>query len=471
MTLFALLFAAILPTQKLPFSIDASEDAAAEFPGAPHLQAFSFGQWNGKWVFIGGRTAGYHSVGGGSADFLRADSNQDVWVVDTTSQPARTYRAAVSQLPARLAPVKDQWTSTAQLYFQDGPALYIAGGYGQDRAGNWVTFPLISQVDLPSLIDGVMKNQLSGVSIAFARSPLVQSAGGQLMKLPDGYFYVVMGHLFQGNYGAFEGQGEHNGGAVSQTYLNEIRKLRIVRNVEGLSVTLVDTYKDEAAFHRRDLNVTPILGPGGLGLAAYGGVFTPDTQLSYSHPVYLMGSSPAVDLDFDQKMNAYSCAHLLVYEKATQRMFTTFFGGISRHFWDPAAEKFIENARVGSKTESTYLDGLQWSDQISTIRREMGTGRGQTGEFVHAAPLPAFVGADAVFIPASAIPRSLPDTDILALDDLPKGRVLAGYLYGGIRAFPYGFPYTKTAKPYNAGTVPTKVSDLILRVYLSAVSH
>src|SRR6266700_2633217 len=155
-----LLLATALPAARLPFTIEATEDASADFPGAPRIQSFSFAQWQGRWVFIGGRTAGYHSVGGGPAEFLREEANREVWVVDTTVKPARTYHVPVDRLPADLTPVKDQWTSTAQLYFQDGAKLYVAGGYGQDHAGKWITFPLISQVDLPRLIDGVMRGEL-----------------------------------------------------------------------------------------------------------------------------------------------------------------------------------------------------------------------------------------------------------------------------------------------------------------------
>ena len=59
------LFLAVLSLTKLPFGIDASEDVSKDFPGAPHIQSFSFGQWEGRWVFIGGRIAGYHNAGGG----------------------------------------------------------------------------------------------------------------------------------------------------------------------------------------------------------------------------------------------------------------------------------------------------------------------------------------------------------------------------------------------------------------------
>src|SRR6516164_7493584 len=136
-------------TPTVPFAIEATEDVASQFPGAPRLQSFSFAQWKGRWVFIGGRISGYHAVGGGSAEFLKADANRDVWVVDTNVKPAQTYHASIEQLPAKMSLVGAQWASTGQLYFQDGEQLYICGGYGLDLSGKWVTFDIVSRVNLP----------------------------------------------------------------------------------------------------------------------------------------------------------------------------------------------------------------------------------------------------------------------------------------------------------------------------------
>jgi hypothetical protein len=292
-----------------------------------------------------------------------------------------------------------------------------------------------------------------------------------LIKLRDGYFYLVMGHNFQGSYTAFEGQGEHNvTEAASQTYLNEIRKLKITAAGDrGLHVSLAEKFEDATEFHRRDLNVTPIRSPKGLGLAVYGGVFTPETQLAYDKPIYLFESSkPIVDSGFQQRMNAYACPRLLIYDKSGETMYTTLFGGISPYFWNAAAGTFVENPRVGTKVEVKYLDGLQWSDQISTIERVMATGKEKTGEAVHPALLPAFVGAGAVFIAAPGMARAELEAGILDLEALRGARTLVGYIYGGIRAFPYQFPYNKTATPYSSGTVPTRPSELILKVYVEA---
>ncbi len=464
-----LLFAVVAPPTQLPFTVEACDDASSQFPGAPHVQSFAFGQWQGRWVFIGGRIAGYHSVGGGAAEFLEKDANQDVWVVDTKVTPAKTYHAPLAQLPASLSPVRNQWSSAALLYVQDGSKLYVAGGYGRDHSGKWVTFPLISQVDLPQLIDGVLRGQLPASSIMFAYSPLVQSAGGELIKL-DSDFYLVMGHVFNGTYTAFEGQGEKSRESVSQIYLNEIRKLKIDCEAKtGLTVRLIEAFKDEAEFHRRDLNATESLSPQGLGLAVYGGVFTPDTQLSYSKPIYLIpGKPPVVDASFEQKMNAYNCPRLLLYSKAFQTMHTTLFGGISRHTWNAAASTFLENPKVGDKSAAVYLDGMQWSDQISTISRVMRRGEENTRETVQPSSLPAFLGADGVFIPLSDVARARQGTSILDLDALPPRKTLVGYIYGGIRAYPYQFPYNKAAAPYNSGAAPSKPSDMILKVFVDA---
>jgi hypothetical protein len=458
----AVLVSAALSAADLPFTVEATEDASAQFPGAPRVQSFSFAQWKGRWVIIGGRMAGYHSVGGKMAEFLRTDANRDVWVVDTTASPARTNHVSVDKLPPALAAVGDQWAATAQLYYQDRDQLYIAGGYGQDHEGKWLTFPIVSRVDLPRLIDGVMKGEIPADAIAYANSPLVQSSGGELMKLADGFFYVVMGHDFEGSYTTFEGQSEQNAAASSQTYLNEIRKIRIASSGPGkLSVSLVETYKHPTEFHRRDLNVAYILSRKGLGLAVYGGVFTPDTQLGFAKPIYLFpDSQPSVDEAFEQKMNAYSCAKMLFYDSAAETMYTTLFGGISRHAWDASSGGFVENPRTGTKTSNVYRDGLQWSDQVSTIRR----GKDGTSEFVHPIAMAGFLGTNAVFIPNPDLTRAAPDTDILELQSLKK-RTLVGYVYGGIRAAPYQFPYMKTSTPYNSGTIPSKPSDLILRVF------
>lgn len=79
--------------------------------------------------------------------------------------------------------------------------------------------------------------------------------------------------------------------------------------------------------------------------------------------------------------------------------------------------------------------------------------------------LPGYLGTDAVFIPAPGMRR---EGSVLLLDALRGTRTLVGYIFGGIQAFPYSFPYLKSSKPYNAGAVPTRPSEQILKVYVQA---
>ncbi len=454
------------PSANLPFVIEASEDVAARFPGAPKLQSFAWAQWGGKWVFIAGRTTGYHGVGAADADFPRAASNDRIWVVDADGNgPARTYSMRVAQLPASLAAVKDQWLSSNPLFFQDQTTLYLAGGYGLNSTGKWVTYPILSAVDLPALIEGVMRGQDTfSKTISWTTSDLVQSAGGELIKLDDGMFYLAGGHVFMGSYRDFEGGNEQKTATASQTYLAEIRKLKVERARKmQLSVTLVERYSDPE-FARRDMNAGfTILADGHtLGAALYGGVFTKD-QLNFSKPVYWDASARPHPDSFEQKMSAYACATLKMFDPGSKTMYTTFFGGISRWTWDEQKGAFSEAPLVGDKTKPVYFDGMPWIDRISTLAR-----RAQSSEeFVQPAKLGAFVGTNAAFIPVAGLKRIREDADVFDLATLPGKRTLIGYIYGGIRAFPKEFPYLDSSRSYSSGNIPTKPNDIILAVYVT----
>jgi hypothetical protein len=296
----------------------------------------------------------------------------------------------------------------------------------------------------------------------------VQSTGGELVKLDDGFLYLIGGHVFMGSYRGFEAADEKNTSKASQTYLSEIRKLRVTRAAPGkLDVSLVQSFPDPE-FGRRDLNATlTILDDGkSLGAAAYGGVFTKD-QLNFTHPIWIKaGAAPQVEDRFEQKMSAYSCAKMLLYDPESSAIYTTFFGGISRWRWNDGSRQFVQAPLFGDKTQpGGYLDGLPWINEISTLVRHQG----KLAEFAQQdSRLPGYVGANAAFLPAAGLKRIREDAPIFDLRQFRGKRVLVGYLFGGIRAYPKEFPYTEEARDYNSGTVPTKPNDLILKVYVTA---
>jgi len=453
-----------------PIVVEASEDASAEFAGAPRLQSFAWAQWDGKWIFIAGRTGGYHGVGQGDVDFPRARANQRIWVIEPPSSGrAKVYSFAVADLPASLSTVKDQWLSSNLLHFQDNDTLYLAGGYGENSKGDLVTYPVISSVSLPALVNGVIHGKDSfSKTIAWGESPLVQSTGGGLVKLEDGFFYLIGGHVFTGSYRSFEAADEKDTPKASQTYLGEIRKLRVSNAGGGkLNVSQVESYKNPE-FARRDFNagLTMLDDGKSLGAAVYGGVFTKD-QLNFTHPILIAtGSEPKVHANFDQKMSAYSCATLLLYDPESAAMYTTFFGGISRWRWNDRMRQFLAAPVAGDKTMQTgYFDGMPWINEISTVVRSGG----RMAEFVQQDErLPGYLGTNAAFLPAAALKKIREDADILDLRQFRGKRVLAGYIFGGIRAFPKEFPYTEESREYSSGNIPAKPSDMILKVYVSA---
>jgi hypothetical protein len=438
--------------------------------GAPRLHSFASAQWDGKWVFIAGRSGGYHGVGQRDVDFPRTGANQRIWVIEPPlSGTAKIHSFPVADLPSSLAAVKDQWLSSNLLHFQDEETLYLAGGYGENSAGELVTYPIVSAVNLPALIDGVIHGKDTfSKTIAWAESPLVQSAGGALLKLNDGYFYLIGGHVFTGSYRSFEAADERSTPKASQTYLGEIRKLRLTTPRKGkLEVSLAGSFRSPE-FERRDFNAgLTILDDGrSLGAAAYGGVFTRD-QLNFTHPVFLSaGSAPKVHDTFEQKMSTYSCATMRLYDPDSFVMYTTFFGGISHWRWSDASRQFVQALVSGDKTSRTgYFDGMPWINEITTLVQNRAT----MVEFVQQDNrLPGYLGTNGAFLPADGIKKVREDTDILDLRQFRGKRVLAGYLIGGIRAFPKEFPYSEEARDYTSGTVPARANELILKVYVTA---
>ena len=271
-----------------------------------------------------------------------------------------------------------------------------------------------------------------------------------------------------GSYRGFEAADEKSTPKASQTYLGEIRKLRLTRVRPGkLDVSLVESFQNPE-FARRDLNASlTILDDGkSLGAAAYGGVFTKD-QLNFTHPIlFNAGAAPKVEESFEQKMSAYSCATMLLYDPESSGMYTTFFGGISRWRWNDATRQFVQAPVLGDKTQpGGYFDGLPWINEISTLVRN----KGKMIEFVQQDNrLAGYVGGNGAFLPAAGVKRIREDADIFDLRQFRGKRVLAGYLFGGVRAFPKEFPYTEEAQDYPSGSVPTKPNDMILKVYVTA---
>jgi hypothetical protein len=105
-------------------------------PGMPALQSFAWGQHDGQWFIIGGRTDGLHRRQPPFA-FLATGNNLSAYVVDPVTQ--QVWSAPISTLPQSL---EEQLQSTNMEFEQRDSTLYCAGGYGYSpTALDHITYP------------------------------------------------------------------------------------------------------------------------------------------------------------------------------------------------------------------------------------------------------------------------------------------------------------------------------------------
>ena len=118
---------------------------------APALQSFAAGQYDGKWILIGGRTDGLHRRQPPFA-FLDDDNNRNIYIVEP--ETGKVWKQSTESLPAILA---DQLCSTNMESHQHGNRLIMVGGYGYSRVkARHITYPALVMADLPGLINAII---------------------------------------------------------------------------------------------------------------------------------------------------------------------------------------------------------------------------------------------------------------------------------------------------------------------------
>jgi hypothetical protein len=119
-------------SQTAPFNITIEPIEIAELGG---LQSFAFGQYDGKWLIIGGRLDGLHRRQPFAA-FDQAGHNTQLIVVDPVS--LQKWSAPITSLSV---PLQEQLKSTNMQFYQVGNYLYLTGGYGySETIGDHTTF-------------------------------------------------------------------------------------------------------------------------------------------------------------------------------------------------------------------------------------------------------------------------------------------------------------------------------------------
>ena len=408
----------------LPFALELE---TITLRNTPALHSVAFARAVGKWLIACGRTNGLHGFNPATG-FPANAANDKLWVVNPETQ--EVWSASVSSLPNTLA---DPLRSTNPQFFKDGDYLYIVGGYGRDSAQDrFVTFNTLTAIHVQGMMNAIMNNQSLRPHLRQLQDERLRVTGGEMRRM-GGVAYLFFGHNFDGQYS------RNQSPAFTQTYTNEVRTFKIQDDGTNLSlsnyVALTDPTPEE--FHRRDLNVVPLVRPqGAFALAAYGGVFRREADLPFLHPVYVDANGARVDSSYEQLMSHYTCANVGIYDAAQQTMHTTFFGGISLHDYDETSGTLRED------------DLVPFIDDITTLSLE---GLGRSAETIHPVRLPALLGANAVFVLDEHVPAY--ENEVIKLNDM-NTRTFIGYIWGGIKAAIPNF-------------TPSSASDIVLKVYLT----
>jgi hypothetical protein len=392
----------------------------------PGLHSFAFAQAGDKWLFIGGRTNGLHGLNNNDG-FPGEYKNDDIIVIDTVTW--NFYAAGLNQLPCSIA---DPLRSTNMEYIQDGDYLYMVGGYGWDSIQEgYVTYPTISAIHISKMIDAVINSKPIAPFIRQATDTNLTVCGGDLVKLGSD-FYLMFGHNFNGRYD------KTSSVLFTQVYSNRIKKFKLDDDGANIVLSNFSYETDTINFHRRDFTKCPIVkSDGTFAIGVYGGVFKKKADLPYLEPIILSENGTAEVTSYQQVMSQYSCAVLPLYDATNKNMYTTFFGGISLHDYNPA---------TGLVTMDTLLPF------ISDVTTLSAYSNGIMEETVLPVQLPGLLGCNARFILNKQ--TSTYTNDVIDLNKLTHTRQLIGYIIGGIKA-------------QQGNLAPSTASTTIFRVYLT----
>ncbi|HET6225989.1 MAG TPA: T9SS type A sorting domain-containing protein [Bacteroidia bacterium] len=427
-SLFFISFLLVAQNGKLPpFQLQIQAINGTNLPG---LHSCSFAQMGDKWLFIGGRTNGLHGLNSNDG-FPPEFRNNEVIVMDTSTW--KFYAATLNQLPAQTA---DPMRSTNMQYIQQGDYLYMVGGYGYDSLQEGqVTFPVLTAVHVPKMIDAVINAKPISSAIRQLTDTNMRICGGELIKLGNDY-YLLFGHNFNGTY-----DNKASSVLFSQEYSNRIKKFNLSDNGNVITLSNFTILTDTTNFHRRDLTVCPVVKPdGSFAVGAYGGVFQKQANLPYLEPILLSAPGTTEIKSYKQVMSQYTCAVLPIYDATKKNMYTTFFGGISLNDYDATSGKLKRDTLMPFINDVTTL--TQYAN-------------GTMEETILPLQLPGLLGCNAKFVLNKAIASY--SNDVINLNQLPTTTQLIGYVVGGIKA-----------QAGNFGS--SAANNIIYRVYLTPLT-
>jgi hypothetical protein len=390
-----------LSAQQVPFSVEIEPVIAGPLPA---MHSFAFAQSGSKWLFIGGRTNGIHGFSTNN-NFDVVYASDVITVIDTATWS--WYSSPLGVLPTAEA---DPLRSTNMEYTRIGDYLYLAGGFGWDSTANgYRTFPNLTAIHVDNMINAVISGSVIAPNIRQITDTNFRVCGGE-MQYANGECFLFFGHNFRNRYS------DPPQPTFTQTYSNRVKKFTINDDGTNLSVSNFTYETDTNNYHRRDFNLgNVILNDGSQAWCIYSGVFQKTHNLPYTAPInYNPLTGAQVDSSFSQQMNNYTCGLEPLYDSVQKTMYTILFGGESEYDYNPANGTLTLDTLIPFVSDVSVLVHWQngaWTQVPLTLQ------------------MPGMQGSNMKFIPLNSVPQY--SNEVVKLREL-SGRVLAGYLVGGI---------------------------------------
>ena len=417
-------------SQNAPFSI-ALEPVSIE--GLGGVQSFAFGQYDGKWLIVGGRLDGLHTRQPWAA-FDEAGHNNQLLVIDPIAQ--QKWVADLNSLPI---PLQEQLSSTNMQFYQVGDYLYCFGGYGySNTVGDHITYNKLAALKVSDVINAIINGANFNSFVRQITDSQFEVTGGRVRMLNDNY-YLLGGQKFIGKYNPM---GPNHGQGFIQEYTNEVRIFSLTDDGTTITINHLPSYTDTANLHRRDYNAESQIMPNGEeGITMFSGVFQESINFPFLNCVNINANGYDVNNSFSQYYNHYHCPVLPLYSVLDNEMHTVFFGGIAQYY--------------DSSGTLVQDDNVPFVKTIARVTREAN---GTMTEYKLPVEMPSFLGSGGEFILNLDLPHF--SNEVIQLDSLSSDSTLVGYIYGGISSSAPNIFFS------NDGTQSTANSQ-IFKVYLS----
>lgn len=430
----------IFPETSLPFTIKVElvkKKNGEPFLLSPGIQSYNTAKYQGEYLFVLGRTNGLHGFNNDPNNFPPSEQNRTFYVVDFENQVIHS-RSLLDPSSGLTLDQIESLSATAAQGDQVKDTLYLCGGYGfRTAVNNFTTFDTLTALDLPGVFAWVKKLDNGCKLSSFIRQtndPTFQITGGDMHRLGERFpTLLVMGNKFEGAY--------FQPGSV-QEYSEQIRRFYINDDGKTLDFELLPPLpaNKNPNYHRRDLNVVPVLFKNAQrkllrGLVALSGVFTPGAPPGiWTVPVSITPNGtpsmadPLNPTTFKQGMNNYISPTIGLFSCKTGNMFVILLGGITYGFFENGV----------FKTD----DKFPFTDQITTVKINADR---KFSQYLMNAEYPVILstqanqgnrllfGASAEFIPSVRLSSIQFGNGIFQLDKICEP-LLLGYIVGGIQS-------------------------------------